>query len=172
MYSDNPFYNLSNQNMSFDDVISKIRTFIKKDPSNPYRLSIGTDSHVHRDYTRFITAIHIHRVGKGAWGCIRNYTEKRKIKSLREKISMETALTQEVAYRFTDGHFEELAELIIPHENDGASLSLEIHLDIGRKGLTKHLISDMTHRFDAMNIDIKIKPDSYAASSYAHRYTK
>ncbi len=172
MYIEAPFYNGTRKDMDFDNVVSHVKEFINKDPRAAYRLSIGTDSHVHRDYTRFITAIHLHRIGKGAWGCLREYNEKRRITSLKEKISKETSLSQEVAYRFAMGPIEDLAELIGPYEDEGGSLEFEVHLDIGKKGLTRHLIGEMTNRIDAMGIGVRIKPDSYAASSYAHRETK
>ncbi|MCY9401673.1 ribonuclease H-like YkuK family protein, partial [Bacillus haynesii] len=54
----------------------------------------------------------------------------------------------------------------------GADLTLEVHLDIGKKGMTKDLIQEMTGRITSMGICAKIKPDSYTASSYANRYTK
>ena len=56
------------RHLNFDMVFTRICNFIEKDPRNLYRLSIGTDSQAHQKDTRFITAIHIHRVGKGAWG--------------------------------------------------------------------------------------------------------
>ena len=166
------FYNVSKKNMTFDDVFDHILSFVKKDTGAKYTLSIGTDSHVHSSETKFITAIHIHRVGKGAWGCLRDYRVNREIKSLHEKISMETTLSQEVAFMFTPEHLTMLSNLLVPHVEDGADFNFEIHLDIGTKGLTKGLIHEMTGRIGAMGIDAKIKPDSYAASSYANRYTK
>ncbi|QHE51840.1 ribonuclease H-like YkuK family protein [Pontibacillus sp. HMF3514] len=169
---DASFYNQSRQHMGIEDVVEHMKAFIEKDPTATYRLSIGTDSHVHQRYTRFITAIHIHRVGKGAWGCIRNHTIERQVTSLKEKISTETMLSQEVAFPFISLYLEQLAEIILPYEDEGGNLQFEIHLDIGKQGLTKHLIQDMTNRIDAMGVEVKIKPDSYAASSYAHRYTK
>ncbi|KGX92414.1 hypothetical protein N781_16905 [Pontibacillus halophilus JSM 076056 = DSM 19796] len=172
MFEPTIFYNQSQSHMTFEDVAQQIRMFIQENPATEYKLSIGTDSHVHRDYTRFITAIHVHRVGKGAWGCLRNYTIPRRVDSLKEKISTETWLSQEIAYQFSSGVLEELSEMLLPHEEDGANLSFEIHLDIGRKGLTKNLIADMTRRIDDMGVTVRIKPDSYAASSYANRYTK
>ncbi|KGP72758.1 ribonuclease H-like YkuK family protein [Pontibacillus yanchengensis] len=172
MFENPYFYNQTNQNMSIEDVQERIKKFVEHDPSASYRLSLGSDSHVHRDYTRFITAIHIHRIGKGAWGCLRNHTVRRPITSLKEKISTETWLSQDIAFYFTPEYLEEIAEILLPYEQKGASFSFEIHLDIGHKGLTRHLISDMTQRIDQMGIDVKIKPDAYAASSYANRYTK
>lgn len=166
------FYNVSEGNMSFGAVIERLKTFISNDPRSEYTLSIGTDSHVHQNDTKFITAIHVHRIGKGAWGCLKNMTISRPIKNLHEKISMETTLSQELAYTFTSSYLTEIAEILIPYSDEGADLIFEIHLDIGRKGLTKDLIQEMTGRIHSMGIEAKIKPDSYTAFSYANRFTK
>ncbi|WP_078547442.1 ribonuclease H-like YkuK family protein [Litchfieldia alkalitelluris] len=166
------FYNVSESNMKIQDVIDRLKNFIIKDPRTQYVLSIGTDSQVHQEETRFITAIHLHRVGKGAWGGLKNNIIKRPITSVREKISIETSLSQEVAYLFTTEYLMELMDLLIPYTDDGADLTLEIHLDIGKRGVTKDLITEMMGRITAMGLEAKIKPDSYAAFSYANRYTK
>jgi predicted RNase H-related nuclease YkuK (DUF458 family) len=166
------FYNVSEGSMSFETMIQRIKTFISNDPRSEYILSIGTDSQVHQHDTKFITAVHVHRVGKGAWGCLKNTVIPRPIDSLHEKISMETTLSQELAYAFTTSYLSELAEILIPFSDEGADLMFEIHLDIGRKGLTKDLIQEMTGRIQAMGIEAKIKPDSYTAFSYANRFTK
>jgi uncharacterized protein len=166
------YYNMTEGNMSFETVIQRIKQFISIEPRNEYILSIGTDSHVHKSETRFITAIHLHRVGKGAWGCLKNHTVPRMITSIREKISIETALSQEIAFLFTSNYLVDISELLIPYSDEGADFLFEIHLDIGRKGITKELISEMTGRITSMGIEAKIKPDAYAASSYANRYTK
>lgn len=166
------FYNVSEKQMSFESVINRLKDFMLKDPRSCYVLSIGSDSQVHQNETRFITAIHIHRVGKGAWGCLRNYHIKRPINSIREKISMETALSIEIASYFTSQYLNELLDLLIPFADDGGDLLFEIHLDIGRNGMTKELIQEMTGRIESMGIEAKIKPNSYAAFSYANRYTK
>lgn len=166
------FYNVSESQMSFLVVIQRLKEFMLRDPRTEYVLSIGTDSHVHQQETKFITAIHLHRVGRGAWGCLKNHHVKRPIMSVREKISMETALSQEVAYYFISHHLTELSDLLIPFSDEGADLVFEVHLDIGRRGVTKDLIHEMTGRFHAMGIEAKIKPESYTAFSYANRYTK
>lgn len=166
------FYNLSEQHMDFETVFSHICSFIQKDPRNLYRLSIGTDSQVHQKDTRFITAIHLHRVGKGAWGCLHHRTVKGKPQELREKIYLETQFSQEIAYLFTPEHIQILWDLLHSYSAEGAAFVMEIHLDIGRYGLTKEFILDMTNKITAMGLTAKIKPDAYAASSYANRYTK
>ncbi|MBE4908919.1 ribonuclease H-like YkuK family protein [Bacillus luteolus] len=166
------FYNVSEKDMDFELVLTRMKDFMKKDPRSRYVLSIGTDSHVHQTETRFITAIHLHRVGKGAWGCLRNYNVKRPLKSIREKISLETSFSQEIAYLFSPEDLADLTEIILPYADEGADLTIEIHLDIGSRGATKELIQDMTGRITAMGLEAKIKPESYAAFSYANRYTK
>jgi len=166
------FYNVSEKRMSFQTVLERIKGFMLKDPRSEYVLSIGSDSHVHQTETKFITAVHLYRVGKGAWGCLKNHTVNRPITSIREKISMETALSQEIAYYFISKYLMELSDILIPFADEGADLIFEIHLDIGRRGVTKELIQEMTGRIEAMGIEAKIKPESYTAFSYANRYTK
>ncbi|MFD3447964.1 ribonuclease H-like YkuK family protein [Microbacteriaceae bacterium 4G12] len=166
------FYNLSERNMDFDRVFSRICDFIRAEPMYVYRLSIGTDSQVHQKDTRFISAIHLHRVGKGAWGCLHHQTMRRKLESLREKIYLETHFSQEIACLFTPDYISTMLEILYPYRNDGAKFLMEIHLDIGHDGLTREFINDMTKRITEMGLTAKIKPDSYAASSYANRYTK
>ncbi len=170
------FKNSTKVNMSFDDVFKNILFFIRKDPSSSYKLAIGSDSQV-KDFTRFITAIHIHRVGhdgigKGAWGCIKEYIVPRRILSLREKISIEASLTQETLCLFDDDRVSEIVDIILPYIYKGADFTLEAHIDIGKNGATRDMIQEMVGRFSGMGINAKIKPDSYAASSYADRYTK
>ncbi len=172
MNNDLVFYNTSANEMTFDEVFQQLLQFIKKDPASLYRLAIGTDSQVHQQGTKFITSIHLHRVGKGAWGCLKKQIITRRITSLKEKISLETIYSQEVASLFTEKHISKMAEILIPHIDNGADFIFEVHLDIGRKGKTKHLIEEMTERILAIGLQPKIKPNSYAASSYANKYTK
>lgn len=172
MNSDILFYNTSKEQMSFAVVFEHLLQFIKKDPASFYRLAIGTDSQVHPDGTKFITSVHLHRVGKGAWGCLKKEMIPRRVTSIKEKISLETMYSQEVASLFTDEHLTKMVDLLIPYIDNGADLTVEVHLDIGKKGKTKHLINEMTERIIAIGLQPKIKPESYAASAYANKFTK
>lgn len=71
MNNDLIFYNTTKEEMNFSDVFKQLLTFMEKDPTTLYRLAIGTDSQVHSSGTKFITTVHLHRVGKGAWGCLK-----------------------------------------------------------------------------------------------------
>jgi predicted RNase H-related nuclease YkuK (DUF458 family) len=123
-------------------------------------------------FTVITQSLHLHRTGKGAWGCLKNHAVNRPIHSLREKISLETAYSQEAAAHILDEYFMDITDLLLPFTGEGADLTFEVHLDIGKKGLTKELIQEMTGRITSMGIEAKIKPDTYTAFSYANRYTK
>lgn len=78
-------------------------SFMQIAPYTNYNLMIGTDSQVHHGHTTFITGIIIHKQGKGAWSFWRQFVVSREIKSVKEKLSLETSYSEEVAAfeRFT-----------------------------------------------------------------------
>lgn len=166
------FRNTKQETLTFSEMFSRILAFIKEDPKSSYRIAIGTDSMV-KTSTCFITAVLVHRVGKGAIGFLRKVTIPRPIRSLREKISMEITFSQEIAFMFTPERIDQIYEAVL-NDNDDISnhLNLEIHLDIGPKGPTKELIKEMISRVSGMGFDVKIKPHATAASSLADRFTK
>ncbi len=166
------FFNNTERNLSFDQVIERIIKFVERDKRGRYRLAIGTDSQVKSESTVFITAIIIHQIGKGAWGCVNKCVIPTRLMNLREKISLEAIMTQQIASMFTSDFFERIMEIILPYINKGANFEHEIHIDIGNKGETKKLIKEMVGFFTGLGFETKIKPESYAASSYANKYTK
>lgn len=175
-FADQPltFRNLTDPFLSFEDVFLHIVTFMRKEPMGNYKLMIGTDSHVYSKETVFITGIVIQRVGRGAWACYRKLVYPKPIENLHQKISIETSLTEQVAFMFSDELKNELIDIVLPHVYKGASLTIEGHLDIGKgqRNKTREFVSEMVSRIEAYGIEAKIKPDSLAASSYANRYTK
>lgn len=146
------------------------------EPTYYYEIRIGTDSQV-RKTSLFVTGIVVRRIGpdgigKGAWACLKDFEIPRRIDSLREKISMETTLSEEVIFNIPETFHDDLIDILIPYADKGAGYDLKIHIDVGTKGETKELISEMVGRVKSMGIEAEIKPDSYVASGYANRYTK
>lgn len=170
------FHNVSESNLSFDDVLQRILQFVAQDPRAAYHFVIGTDSQVHRGYTKFVTGIIIRRVGKGAWACYRQIVLPREIVSLKEKLAMETTFSQEVAWSFSLHAIPKMEELLVPYVYQGASLELYIDIDAGTKPIvnkTSLYVQEMVKRVESMGTYApRVKPDSYAASAYANRYTK
>lgn len=168
------FENLSEKQMTFDDVFQHIQHFMLKDPFGSYKLMFGTDSQVHPTYTRFITGIVIQCETKGAWACIRKVIVPRRMNQLHERISYETSLTEEVVSMFSEERKEALIDIILPNIYRGASFTIEGHIDIGsgRRNRTRVFVNEMLARMEALGIEPKIKPEAFVASSYANRYTK
>ncbi len=164
------FRNLRNERMKFNQLYEEIIKFIKADTNCSYRISVGTDSQV-SDRTVFVSCIHIHRVGKGAIGFLHKCEMQRPVRNLREKIYLETCASLQLANLFDEEKIEYIKNLV----NQGGTskgVTFEFHIDIGRNGQTKKLISEMVGMVKGLDFIPKIKPDSYCASSFADRYTK
>ncbi len=159
------FRNSQRDNMTFKEVYERILEFIKDDLGSPYRVSIGTDSQVGAG-TIFVSCIHVHRIGKGAIGFLHKTQIPRQIKSLREKIYLETCATLQLSYMFEEGHIHEIRRTV------GKNVDFEFHIDVGTKGETKALINEMVGMVNGLSFKPKIKPDSYCASCFADRYTR
>lgn len=146
--------------MTFEEMFQDLTGFVASHPEDRYKLIVGTDSQLKED-TWFVTAIIIHRIGKGA----RYYYLKRrqqKLTSLRQRIFYEASMSLNIAGK--------LAERL--SRNGHAQLDVEIHLDIGQHGETRELIREVVGMISGSGFDAKIKPESYGASKVADKYTK
>ncbi|MBO8138147.1 MAG: ribonuclease H-like YkuK family protein [Desulfotomaculum sp.] len=146
--------------LSFEEMMEDIIKYIKGLPNSSYKIIIGSDSQVKKE-TVYITAVIVHRLGKGAKYYYRKRTE-RKVKSLRQKIFFETSLSLEVGglvtrYLSQIGHIDE---------------QVEIHIDVGKQGETKELIKEVVGMVTGSGFQAKIKPEAYGASSVADKHSK
>ena len=157
---DGRFHSPTKGALTFDQLVEDLLAFMAEEPDGSYRLIVGSDSHTRTDLC-FVTAIIVHRKGKGA----RYYYRKRRqsrIRSLRQRIFYEAAMSLSTA--------ERLAQSL---ESSGAKgLNVEIHLDIGEHGETRDLIRDVVGMIVGSGFHAEIKPNSYGASKVADRYTK
>lgn len=168
------FHNLQEKNMTFEQVYARIIRFMNLSHNGNYRLMIGTDSQIHIKSTIFITGIVILNEGKGAWACIHKVSVPLRMKRLHERISYETSLTEEIVSLFTEERKTNMIDIVLPYIYQGASFTMEGHLDIGsgNRNKTRIYVEEMTARIEAMGLEPKIKPESFVASSYANRFTK
>lgn len=146
-------------------IVRDIATYVRTDPASYYRVVIGSDSQMRgtNGDTKidYVTAIVIHRVGKGA----RYYWRKQrelKARVLRDKIYKETILSLELAEAFVP----KLRKAISP-----ANYDLEIHIDVGALGPTREMIREVVGMVTGSGFTAKTKPDSWAASSVADKHT-
>ncbi len=157
---DEEFYNPHLGALDFDAVIHAIVSEMEADPKARYEIVVGTDSSTDTDTIDLVSAIVLHKIGKGG----RYFWTRRrepKIPSLRQKIWREAWLSFELAQRL-------LAQLsavsLLP-------FNLEIHVDIGKNGRTKAMIDEVVGMIIGSGFAVRIKPQAYAASSVADKYT-
>ena len=152
--------------LTAQETIEEIVKFFGEDPTVSYTLVIGTDSKVRRENglqkVDFVTAIVIHRKGKGArYFWLKN--KKEKIYSLRDKIYYETLLSLELAQKLVPILKDELAGF--------APYDLEIHIDVGTGGPTREMIKEVVGLVTGNGFTAKTKPESYGAYVVADKHT-
>ncbi len=154
------FYSPTKGRMSFAEVIEDIVAVMEEDPTVRYEIVVGTDSHSSLGEMDFVSAVIIHKVGKGGRYFWRRVRET-KIYTLRQKIYKEATLSFELAKAV----MEEL-EVRTPLD-----YNLEIHVDVGQRGPTKELIDEVVGMIVGSGFAVKTKPDAYAASTVADKHT-
>lgn len=152
--------------MSLDRVIQEVVNYIHEEPNSRYTIIIGSDSHGQlfkdNNEVNFVTAIVIHRTGKGGRYFWKKNTS-RKVYTLRDKIYKETLLSLEVA--------DELLPKLRKQLEDNANYELEIHLDVGNVGETRELIKELVGMVQGNGFNAKTKPASYGAFIVADKHT-
>ncbi|PDO09859.1 MAG: hypothetical protein BLM47_10170 [Candidatus Reconcilbacillus cellulovorans] len=169
------FQNLSERNMTLDDVFGRIAAFMRQRPQAVYRLIIGTDCQVHAHLTTFVTGIVIQRVGNGAWACYRKVTLPYRFSSIGQKLSYETSLSEQIAVAFRERYLKQLEDIVLPYVYQGASFEVVIDIDAGcdeHIHKTAPFVMDMVQRVEALGMTARVKPDAVVASGYANRFTK
>lgn len=156
------FHSPSKGSLSFEQVVDELLGFVAEQPEVEYRLIIGTDSQTTGAHTHFVTAIVVHRVGKGGRYYVFHRFEP-PIGSLRQKLSRETSQSLEVTIA--------LKELLLGRQAL-SKFELEIHVDAGNAGATRELIRDLVGMVMVNGFIAKVKPDSFAASKVADKYTR
>jgi len=161
----NGFVSPTAGHMTVGRMISEIAEFVRDDPNRFYRLVIGTDSQEKKINGKvscdFVTAVVIHRVGRGA----RYFWKKQNVKltpALREKIYTETLISLDTAQKLVP----KIREVISPAKYD-----FEIHIDVGPLGQTRDMIKEVTGMVSGSGFVAKTKPASWGASSVADKHT-
>jgi len=147
--------------LTLEKVRKKVLEFMEEEPQYKYRLVIGTDSqNKNGNETDFVSALVVHRVGRGGIYFWRRRIEK-KTYVLRAKIYQEATLSLDLANEFLEAT-----------KHDGISrFDVEIHVDIGEYGETKEMINEVVGMVRGSGFAVQIKPESYGASKVADRHT-
>ena len=148
--------------MTLAESCQSIFDYMQEEPKNRYSIIIGTDSEGFGE-VNFVTALMVHRMGRGGRFFIAK-TKVSNIVDLRQKIYQEATLSLDITQLVVKKLKQFLSEEYL-HEG------LEIHVDIGENGPTKNMIKEVTGMIKGSGYTVRIKPESYCASSIADRYT-
>lgn len=147
--------------MELPQIREHILKFLAREPESKYEIVVGTDSQPHNGSgVDFVTAIVIHRIGTGGiyfWKRVVN----KKHYVLRQRMYEEATMSLEMAETV----------LALLHKDGITKYDVEIHVDIGKFGDTRDMINEIVGMIRGSGYTVKTKPESYAASKVADRYT-
>lgn len=154
------FNSPSQGQLIFDQVVDEVCAYLAADARARYRIMIGSDSEARATGVDCISAIVIHRVGRGAryfW----MRTTKEPFATLRDRIWHEAICSTTLARSVFDALTERGAW----------GSDIEVHVDVGQNGPTKVLIQEISGYVRAYGFPVYIKPESCAASAVADKHT-
>ena|SRR3989338_7199731 len=155
------YYSPTLGSLTIEELKKRVSHYMSLDANSSYRIIVGADSQKGRSGVYdFVVALVIHRVGSGGV-----YFWKREI--VNQKMGLKERMYREAIMSLTSA--EDLSALF--RDNGISKYNVEIHVDIGRNGETKELITEISGMVRANGYSVKIKPDSFAASNVADRHT-
>jgi uncharacterized protein len=155
------FHSPTHGDLSLPEVRVKILEFMADIPESRYRLVVGTDSQPYNGSgVDFVTAIVVHRIGHGGIYFWQHYVNRKRY-VLRQRMYEEATRSLEMA--------ETVVALL--HKDGITKYDVEIHVDIGKFGDTREMIQEIVGMIRGSGWVVRIKPESYAASKVADRYT-
>lgn len=162
------FYSPSRGNLSFKETIEEIFSYLTKEPEKTYEIVVGCDS-ASGDKLSFPVAVVILRIGFGGRFFLKKMKYpsalKKKFSNWHQRVLEEVLLSCELALSLKE---------VLEKKLQNSSINYQfryIHADIGEKGQTRDMIKEIVGLIRSNGFEAKIKPESFAASVVADRYT-
>lgn len=146
--------------LELDKVVEEIIGYIKNDPEKKYSIVVGSDSYPSGSVD-YVTAIVVHKQGRGGRYFWKKEHQKGKTPTMRNRIYAETMHSIAAA--------QELIKKLDMKKLSGYDFA--IHIDVGNSGQTRDMINEVVGMVKGNGFKAKTKPDSYAASTVADKYT-
>lgn len=164
------FYSPTKGKLRFSEVMGDIAQEVRGF-AGEVKVSVGTDSEEIHGVVKYVSLIHMWRVGNGA-RAYRTQTSDalrifapRGLARFRDRIWKETMLTATLAQEVRSGLREKLRTEFL--------FDIEVHADVGEHGGSSQMIREVIGMFKGYGFQdglIKLKPEAYAASCVADRY--
>jgi predicted RNase H-related nuclease YkuK (DUF458 family) len=163
------FFSPSKGDLSLNQVIKEIFSYMQESPENQYEIIVGCDS-PSSDKPFFPIAIVVLRTGAGGRFFLKkmqypdSFLKRFAHINWKNRILQEVYLSCELALS--------LKEILEKENKFGLKYQFEyIHADVGERGKTKEMIKEVVGLIKSNGFEPKIKPYSFAATVVADRYT-
>ena len=164
------FYSPSKGHLEFEDVIKEIHNYIKEQPEFFYDIVVGCDS-PSSNKPFFPIAIVVLRTGAGGRFFLKkmHYPDAflKRFINWKNRILQEVYLSCELALSLRETLEREFGKAT-PTFNYQFQY---IHADVGERGKTKEMVKEVVGLIRSNGFEPRIKPQSFAASVVADRYT-
>jgi len=163
------FYNVNQGDLSRDQVIDEIISYIREKPEYFYDIIVGCDSSS-ETHPVFPIVIVVLRVGAGGRFFVKKVRfdgNPKRFAHPHQRIIQEVMLSCELALSLREMFFAKINN----EKNDLRYQFRYIHADVGSGGQTRSMIKEVVGVINGNGFEAKIKPESYAASVVADRFT-
>jgi len=162
------FYNASLGQISRQKMIDEIAAYIHQKPEYFYDIIVGCDSSS-EDHPVFPIVVVVLRKGAGGRFFVKKVrfnASPQRFSHPHQRIIQEVMLSCELALELRDLIQQKIEAF------EGANYQFRyIHADVGQGGQTRSMIKEVVALINGNGFEAKIKPDSYAASVVADRFT-
>lgn len=156
---DGKFYNPTKGSVALERLPYELMDYMAAKPGKPYEIIVGCDSSAGEEPT-FPVVVVILRKGEGGRFFLKRIHYPQKFYNLHDRILHEVVLSCELALWLRENlHLPPNCELRY------------IHADVGENGATKDMIREVVGFIRGNGFEAKIKPESFAASTVADRYS-
>jgi len=165
-FIDGYFYNPTRGNLAFEELVPEIIGWMQEKPEKFYEVIVGCDSSSSEEPNFPVAVVVLRRQEGGRFFLKRVRYADKIFGSWRQRILQEVVLSCELALV--------LREKLQADMQSRPDLKYEfryIHADVGENGKTKDMIREVTGFIRGNGFEPKIKPESYAASVVADRYS-
>ena len=163
---DDKFYNPTKGNLTFKELIEELKRYISEKPEEFYDIIVGCDSSSEEEPSFPIALVILRRGQGGRFFLKKIHYKNKKFYNWKERILEGVFLSCKLALFLKDDLEKKLKELNSPKYE-----FLYIHADVGENGKTKDMIKEVVGLIKSNGFEAKIKPESYAASVVADKYT-
>ena len=167
LFFEGQFYSPTIGNLSLARVLDEIQFYMREKPSAFYELIVGCDSSATEDPYFPVVVVALRKGEGGRFFLKRIHYSQQKFYNLHQRILQEVFLSCQLALYLRDAFGEKMKK-----ESPEIQYEFEyIHADIGEHGPTKDMIKEVTGLIRGNGFEPKIKPESFAASKVADRYS-